>query len=208
MQKVQGNDCIRFCPGCGKNVYSLYGMTREQATQLIEAKEGNLCLRLHRRSDGTVITSDCPVGQATHRKRVHIGQLVAAVGGLGAAMLAACVLRFNRLGHANSTTAPQIATSTMLAKGVTKTTRLERPEPTAIIPQPTPAARVENPGRFEGEIITNAPSELPHIADPNDSSISVIMGAPPPPPSFPIATQPPSSNSDDVVRLPEPNFTT
>ena len=37
-------------------------MTAEEAVQVIQEKEGHLCVRLYRRADGTMITADCPVG--------------------------------------------------------------------------------------------------------------------------------------------------
>jgi hypothetical protein len=59
---MDGDDRTRFCQSCTKNVYNLAGMTREQATALIREKNGDVCVRLYRRADGTVITDDCPVG--------------------------------------------------------------------------------------------------------------------------------------------------
>ena len=37
-------------------------MTTAEAAALIRDREGALCVRLFRRTDGTVLTSDCPVG--------------------------------------------------------------------------------------------------------------------------------------------------
>jgi hypothetical protein len=61
---MTGDDKARFCKSCRKNVYNLTLMTRHEAEALIQAKEGNLCVRFARRADGTVITNDCPVGAA------------------------------------------------------------------------------------------------------------------------------------------------
>jgi hypothetical protein len=33
-----------------------------EAERLVVEKEGRLCVRFHRRADGTVLTRDCPVG--------------------------------------------------------------------------------------------------------------------------------------------------
>ncbi len=60
---MTGDERARFCGSCHKNVYDISQMTRAQAQQLIQEKEGNVCVRLYRRPDGTVITSDCPVGK-------------------------------------------------------------------------------------------------------------------------------------------------
>ena len=65
-----GNDLVRFCGQCNKNVYNLSAMTREQAEGLIRRMEGNLCARYYMRSDGTILTSDCPVGLRAFKQRV------------------------------------------------------------------------------------------------------------------------------------------
>lgn len=56
----------RFCQDCSKNVFDVASMSREQVAQLVEEsfrKDGTMpCMRLYRRTDGNVITDDCPVG--------------------------------------------------------------------------------------------------------------------------------------------------
>jgi TonB family protein len=66
-----GNDLVRFCGQCNKNVYNLSAMTREQAETLIRRMEGRLCVRYYRRSDGTILNADCPVGLRAVRQRVR-----------------------------------------------------------------------------------------------------------------------------------------
>ena len=57
-----GNDRKRFCGECKLNVYNLSGMTRAEAENLLINSEGRLCVRFFRRSDGTILTKNCPVG--------------------------------------------------------------------------------------------------------------------------------------------------
>jgi hypothetical protein len=59
---MAGDDRVRFCGECRKNVYDLRGMRREEAEGLLRERGGDLCVRLYRRADGTVLTEDCPVG--------------------------------------------------------------------------------------------------------------------------------------------------
>jgi hypothetical protein len=68
--RMRGDDRSRFCSGCQKNVYNVAGMTREEAVALIQDNEGELCLRLYKRSDGKVLTSDCPVGVWAVRRKM------------------------------------------------------------------------------------------------------------------------------------------
>ena len=55
---------------CRKNVYDISQMTRAEAVKLIAETEGGVCVRLFRRADGTVLTSDCPKGLAKARKQL------------------------------------------------------------------------------------------------------------------------------------------
>jgi hypothetical protein len=59
---MQGTPTVRACAQCEKNVYDISLLTRAEATALIQEKEGKLCVRLYRREDGTILTSDCPKG--------------------------------------------------------------------------------------------------------------------------------------------------
>lgn len=83
--QMSGDDRARFCGQCQKHVYDLRAMTRQEAEQLLRDK-GEACVRMARRSDGTVITGDCPVGVKSAARR----QRVAAV--LGGGLLAASAL--------------------------------------------------------------------------------------------------------------------
>jgi hypothetical protein len=59
---MRGDDRVRYCSICSQSVYDLSAMTTAEAATLIRDREGDLCVRLFRRTDGTVLTSDCPVG--------------------------------------------------------------------------------------------------------------------------------------------------
>lgn len=69
---MYGDDQKRFCKECKLNVYNLSGMTREDAERLVTNAEGRLCVRFYRRTDGTIITQDCPVGWAKIKQRTRI----------------------------------------------------------------------------------------------------------------------------------------
>jgi hypothetical protein len=65
-----GSERVRFCGQCSLNVYNLSSMTRADAESLIARTEGRLCVRFYRRSDGSIMTKDCPVGLRAIRRRV------------------------------------------------------------------------------------------------------------------------------------------
>ena len=81
---MKGDDKSRFCGKCEKNVYNLSAMTREEAELVMLEREGELCVRLYRRKDGTVLTQDCPVG--VQRKRLRLVGALAIGGGLAATL--------------------------------------------------------------------------------------------------------------------------
>ena len=60
--KMQGDERVRFCGTCAKNVYNLSSLSRKEAEKLIQEKEGQLCVRFYQRADGTMLTDNCPVG--------------------------------------------------------------------------------------------------------------------------------------------------
>jgi hypothetical protein len=72
---MAGDERSRFCGKCEKNVYNLSAMTREEA-EIFVAGRKDMCLRLYKRADGTVITSDCPVGVAKQKLRARVWSAV------------------------------------------------------------------------------------------------------------------------------------
>jgi hypothetical protein len=77
--QMTGDDRMRACAQCNKNVYNLSNMTRDEAEALIVAKEGKLCVRYFQRKDGTILLKDCAVGVTQKRKRRVIAAGAAAL---------------------------------------------------------------------------------------------------------------------------------
>jgi hypothetical protein len=70
--EMYGDNRKRFCGDCKLNVFNLSGMTTDEAEALIMNAEGRLCVRFYKRSDGSVITKDCPVGWARVKQRTRV----------------------------------------------------------------------------------------------------------------------------------------
>src|ERR1700742_1380056 len=68
-EKMVGDERMRYCGECSLHVYNLSGMTKREAEALIANTEGRLCVRFYRRSDGTVLTRNCPVGLRAPKRR-------------------------------------------------------------------------------------------------------------------------------------------
>lgn len=84
-EDMQGDDRTRHCGKCDKDVHDLSAMSAADAEALLAARGASLCVRLYRRFDGTVITSDCPEGARLRRKR----RIIAATAAVTATILGA-----------------------------------------------------------------------------------------------------------------------
>lgn len=89
-ESMTGDHRTRHCDQCEKKVYNLANLTTEEAIALFSRPDELPCIQLWRRSDGTVLTADCPVGlrKLRHRERRPIAAAVFlalfACGGLAA----------------------------------------------------------------------------------------------------------------------------
>lgn len=77
-ESMQGDDRVRHCGGCAKNVYNISAMTTKEAQEFLNINGDSACLRFFRRADGTVITDNCPVGLRKLRDRLKAVAQVAA----------------------------------------------------------------------------------------------------------------------------------
>jgi hypothetical protein len=83
--QMVGDDRVRHCGSCDKDVFNLSAMTRDEAEALIVATKGDLCARYYQRHDGTIILQDCSVGVAQKRKRRVIAAGAAGLLAMGGA---------------------------------------------------------------------------------------------------------------------------
>ena len=63
---MPGDEQVRRCGQCKQNVYNVAALTRADATRLLGTRA---CLRIFRRPDNTVITSDCRERLRAARKK-------------------------------------------------------------------------------------------------------------------------------------------
>jgi len=75
--EMYGNERKRFCSECKLNVYNLSDMTQREAENFLINSEGRVCVKFYRRTDGTVLTRDCPVGWK--RVKRHMSSTVSAL---------------------------------------------------------------------------------------------------------------------------------
>lgn len=73
---MTGDDRTRFCARCSKNVYDLSAMTQDEAEAFLATHldDEDACVRLYRRPDGRVLTSECVQGtRGRHARKVAAG---------------------------------------------------------------------------------------------------------------------------------------
>jgi hypothetical protein len=84
-------DKVRRCAECGRNLYNLSAMTEAESLRLITLLERVPLERLYRRTDGSVLTADCPVGlRAQLRSACVAALIVVAATVTAAALLGGC----------------------------------------------------------------------------------------------------------------------
>jgi hypothetical protein len=78
---MEGDDRVRFCCACSKNVYDLSAMTEDEAEAVLafHLDDEDACVKLYRRPDGRILTSDCPRGASTRHARRAVMAATAAV---------------------------------------------------------------------------------------------------------------------------------
>jgi hypothetical protein len=78
--EMLGDDRVRFCTKCSKQVFNLSELTRAEAEALIAERHGGLCGRYYQRADGTILLADCTVGGSGARARSFVLATALAAG--------------------------------------------------------------------------------------------------------------------------------
>ncbi|MFT3694258.1 MAG: hypothetical protein QM831_14020 [Kofleriaceae bacterium] len=121
-----GDDRVRHCHKCDKQVFDLSAMTREQAEALIIAKNGQLCAKYYQRRDGRVMTSDCRQGLIAARKLKVVAVASLALLGTGVGV---AVQRHNRV-ELDAIDSVEVAPATEVARShVQASSHQEAPPP-------------------------------------------------------------------------------
>jgi hypothetical protein len=59
---MAGDERVRYCPECKLNVYNFSEMCDAEIERILSRRDRRLCARFYQRSDGTMLTRNCPVG--------------------------------------------------------------------------------------------------------------------------------------------------
>ena len=85
-ETMPGNERVRYCSSCSKNVYNISDMSSKEAEQFLQENGSSQCIRLFRRQDGKVMTDNCPIGLRAIRNKCRMAMKVLA--GFAASFLA------------------------------------------------------------------------------------------------------------------------
>lgn len=85
---MQGDDAVRHCGRCHRDVHDLAQMTEAEIETLFARAEG-ACVRLRRRRDGRVVTAECPAEPPTVAARAARVMAAGMLFGAGAVSAAA-----------------------------------------------------------------------------------------------------------------------
>ncbi|MBK7750098.1 MAG: hypothetical protein IPP57_17445 [Candidatus Obscuribacter sp.] len=67
---MQGDDKVRFCSQCSKNVHNLSNMSKAEAAELVRKSDGKICAFIRRDERGKIITDNCPQFLRNARNRL------------------------------------------------------------------------------------------------------------------------------------------
>lgn len=70
---MTGDDRVRHCSGCDKHVYNIADMTDAEASDFFTKNGSVECVRIFRRTDGKIMTDNCPKGLRIIRNRIKNG---------------------------------------------------------------------------------------------------------------------------------------
>jgi hypothetical protein len=78
-EEMTGNDEVRFCSHCAKDVHNLSEMTRAKAEKVIKESNGKLCVRYVKTPNGKLVTAPPKFTQITRRATIAAGVLATSL---------------------------------------------------------------------------------------------------------------------------------
>ena len=168
--EMLGDERVRFCLSCEKDVYNLSSMAKDDAEALLRERLGDdLCIRFYQRADGTILTADCPTGVKKKRRR----KLALAVAGAGAMAAAAATMFMKGTCRQGS---PVAGGAMLQGEPAVRMGEMETTPP--IMGSASPPIVESPPERPEGRWTAGAP--MMHPADPQAQQPKAVAPQPPP----------------------------
>lgn len=162
-ENMVGDDRVRACAGCDRDVFNLSAMTRDEAEALLATRGLTPCVRFYRRPDGTVMTTDCPTSKPRSRRL--------AVVAAGATLAAASPAMADDAPTETTETSPDEPARVVLTRDYI----MGIPAPGRVFIEPQKRAAIEWSvwGRLGVGIATDAPEGIARrVTTPPTESIS------------------------------------
>ncbi|MBV9864670.1 MAG: hypothetical protein JO316_04925 [Abitibacteriaceae bacterium] len=179
-EEMAGNEQVRFCQLCAKNVYNLSEMSRAEAENVLRSQPTTPCVRFYQQEDGSVITSGCPAPFKLVQRPFKW------MSGVAAAMVGACLATVGgRLGIASARASEVTPTRVAGAHKAGPTHKPNKPQcppprqlmgkpavrpPVALMGEPTvpPNVHPQPPKSNQTPVVVHPPtnSPSPHIVHP------------------------------------------
>ena len=190
---------VRHCEQCQLNVFNLSGMTNDAAEALLANHHSaenpeRLCIRLYRRTDGTVLTQDCPVGiQLKHKRSLSLSSkspLYSRLKQTAASIAIATAIGTFTLGFSGCATAAETPGNEIMgdyveaSQGNTSppTQSKNKPHVMGGIPAPKEVIGQQQPNSLTGRYQVQQPCPTKNVTTPKDAPLMGEAVAPPPPP--------------------------
>lgn len=177
-EAMKGDERKRFCEGCGLHVHNLSSMTRRDAESLLKANPEHLCVRYGQRSDGRIVTDNCP--PRLRPARALLLKRFAAIASFGLLLFNfTCRAIAGVQGAPKKEARSKAANKKKQAKapdgGDKSTSRLQMILGRRIAPL-NPAAPAVHPPIMGKPAINNITPQTPKAADPGATSAAVKHG--------------------------------
>lgn len=85
-ESMVGDNRVRLCAGCSRNVYNISAMTDKEAEEFLLKNGSTQCMQIYRRSDGKIMTDNCPRALRPLRDRCRL--VMRIMSGIAASTLA------------------------------------------------------------------------------------------------------------------------
>jgi hypothetical protein len=164
--EMLGDERVRFCLSCEKNVYNLSSMAKDDAEALLRERVGDdLCIRFYQRTDGTILTADCPVGVKKKRRK----KLALAVAGAGAMAAAAATMFMKETCTTGAIAGGAMYQGEMVAPNV---------DPLPVPPVAPPVPNAEERPQPQGRWLAGGIGRTPAPPPPPPPTVKMKMGKP------------------------------
>jgi hypothetical protein len=123
-----GTDKFRVCKKCSLYVYNFANMDQSEATKIVFQREGKTNPTFYQRTDGTYLTSDCPVALAKQKQDTLLAASI-SIAFLAGACLLTTIPRSSEKGATAAAARPTVWINKDKSGKSTATTAVMRPRP-------------------------------------------------------------------------------